>query len=753
VIARVIVDIKHQSINQMYDYLVNEKDQLNIKKGMRVLVPFTDHNILRLGFVYDIVSTSDLANKYVEDVLDVEPIVTEELFKILDKLTEDPNQLVSEAFQTILPKQLLINYEKVVTILNESLIPENLKPYFKHNRWKLKKKDQIYYTRLKNLEQKSIVKIETMLKSRDEKRYLTYLRLNQQNFVGTIKQNNVVDLLRATPMILKKDLIETSSRSVVDTLIGKGVIEVIYIVDKLEQPNYNSFKQLPHIDNIYVKRIEKILSHKKHQIYVSAYDTRLNPFLYHLINAVMVLNKQVLILVPEQFMVDDITSHLSNVFKDEMIVHLQSNQTDKEMLINHKAILDNEAKIVIGARSSVFTLFNNLGLIVTIDSNNPAFSAHEGIHYNAVEIAKIRAEFHNIPLYLTSSALSLDSYHKLSTKQYHLIEFEQGIEKQIHLIDMKAELKNGNTKLVSKKLDDAIHNALNNQEKVLLILNQKGYAPFVMCRTCAYVPQDPDTLIPLRYDEKQNILKSNLTKHTETFTKVCPKCGKATMKSVGSGIDQLINYLHKAYPTKQLLKVDKETITNKTLYQTMNNLNNIDIIVGTQMALKSSFEHKVSLVGILMIDQWLKLPKFDAYETTYEVLSDAKHITSKDLIIQSYDPEHFVLKSMLNSDLYYKEELSRRKLSKLPPYHQVIQLRIEGLSYLKTYQYAQTLKLNLETLDVSVLGPTPSVLLKSGEKYRILLVVKYQGSIQLFKHLIKSNLDVNIYMNHTIEWY
>src|SRR5690606_20266455 len=113
---------------------------------------------------YDIVSTSDLANKYVEDVLDVEPIVTEELFKILDKLTEDPNQLVSEAFQTILPKQLLINYEKVVTILNESLIPENLKPYFKHNRWKLKKKDQIYYTRLKNLEQKSIVKIETMLK-------------------------------------------------------------------------------------------------------------------------------------------------------------------------------------------------------------------------------------------------------------------------------------------------------------------------------------------------------------------------------------------------------------------------------------------------------------------------------------------------------------------------------------------------------------------------------------------------------------
>jgi primosomal protein N' (replication factor Y) len=753
VIARVIVDIKHQSINQMFDYLIHEKDQLNIKKGMRVLVPFTDQNILRLGFVYDIVSTSDLANKYIEEVLDVEPIVSDELFKILDKLTEDPNQLVTEAFQTILPKQLLINYEKIVTVLNEALLPEDLKPFFKHNRWKLRKKDSIYYNRIKTLQQKSIIQIETILKSRDEKRYLTYLRLNQQNFVGTSKQNNVVDLLRATSMILKKELIEQSSRSIVDTLVAKGVIEVIYIVDKLEQQNFNQLTQLPPINSSDVQKIEKIISNKKHQTYVSTYDTRINVFLIHLIHQVIILDKQVLLLVPEQFMIEGILVELSKIFKDEMIVNLNSGQTDKEMLINHAAILDNEAKIVVGARSSVFTQFNRLGLIAVIDSNNPALCAHEGIIYNALEIAKIRAEVHNIPLYLTSSVLSLDSYHKVSIKQYQTIDFEQSFKKHVHLIDMKAELKNGNTKLVSKKLEDAINSALEHNEKVLLVLNQKGYAPFVMCRTCSYVPHDPETLIPLRYDEKQNLLKSNLTKYTENFTKVCPKCGKSTMKSVGSGIDQLINYLHKVYPTKRLLKVDKETITNKTLYQTMDNLNEVDMIVGTQMALKSSLEHKVSLVGVLMIDQWLKLPKFDAFETTYEILSEAKHITSKDLMIQSYDPEHFVLKSMMNSDVYYKEELSRRKLSKLPPYYQVIQLRIEGSSYLKTYQYAQTLKNNLETLNVLVLGPTPSVLLKPNEKYRILLVMKYQGSIELFRHLIKSNSDVNIYMNHTIQWY
>ena len=117
--------------------------------------------------------------------------------------------------------------------------------------------------------------------------------------------------------------------------------------------------------------------------------------------------------------------------------------------------------------------------------------------------------------------------------------------------------------------------------------------------------------------------------------------------------------------------MDGDSITNKALYQKFDNLDDIDIIVGTQMALKSNLEHKVHLVGILMIDQWLKLPKFDAYESTYDLLSQARYITAKNLLIQSYDPTHFVLKSIMSDDLnYYKSELSRKK--KLLNYHHFI---------------------------------------------------------------------------------
>ena len=129
-IARVIVDIKHQSVNRTFDYLVHEKDQLHIQKGMRVIVPFTDNNILRLGFVYDIISASDLAHKYVHEILDIEPIFNDELFLMMDKLIEDPNALIAEAFETVIPKQLLIHYEKKAILLEPKQLPDDLVPFF-----------------------------------------------------------------------------------------------------------------------------------------------------------------------------------------------------------------------------------------------------------------------------------------------------------------------------------------------------------------------------------------------------------------------------------------------------------------------------------------------------------------------------------------------------------------------------------------------------------------------------------------------
>ena len=120
--------------------------------------------------------------------------------------------------------------------------------------------------------------------------------------------------------------------------------------------------------------------------------------------------------MPENFMIDSVKSSLEKVFREELIIGLNRGQTDKQMMLKYSAILDNETKIVVGARSSVFTSFSDLGLIIITDSNNHSYRAHEGIYYHALEIAEIRARYHGIPLYLSASSISLDNYVKIQQK-------------------------------------------------------------------------------------------------------------------------------------------------------------------------------------------------------------------------------------------------------------------------------------------------------------------------------------------------
>ncbi|WP_025724445.1 replication restart helicase PriA [Acholeplasma granularum] len=755
-IASVIIDIKHQNINRQFDYFVLDEDKHRIKKGMRVLVPFGEGNHLRLGFVYEIKNDSVTATKHVAEILDIEPIFNEELFLLMEHLSFNPNTIIAQAFETLLPKTLLMFYEKEVTLHKKDEIDESLKPFFKNGKWILKKKDEKYYSKLKTYEKNQIVKIATILKPRNKKRYLNYVRINNPNYEGTLKQQDALLLLKDHGQMLKSELVLQTSSHIVNYLIKKDVIESFEVEDKLVNKYdylHLNFQNLNEDLKDYLNEISN--TNHDHTFVIDQKNSDVDLLLFHVILEKIKNNQQVLIMVPETFMIPRYKKMFEQKFINEMVISLESSQTDKSLYMAYEAILSGESKIVIGARKSIFTQFNNLGLILIYDSNDSSYQSFEGIYYDAVLLSQIRSKFLNIPRILVDSSKSLMNQKlTLENKVTYLELDNHNNDKIIEIIDMKEELKKGNTKLISLKLKETLDDYLNKGKKVLLILNQKGYAPFVMCRTCSYVPLDPETNIPLRYDEKQGILKSNQTKYEEFFTKVCPKCGSHTVKSVGSGIDQLITYLHKVYPKKEILKVDKDSITNKKLYESFDDLEDIQLIVGTKMALKSILKDKVSLVAILMIDQWLKLPIYNAHEETYEILNQAKSITKESLFIQSYDPSHYVLQSVKeNNDMYYKKELSIRKQAKLPPYYKILQLKIEGSSYLKTYQFAQNLKIELENHGLITLGPTPSVVLVENNQYRLLLLIKYQKISNEVRNLLQNTKDIKIYMNPSMMWY
>ncbi len=753
-IASVIIDIKHEKVNKIYDYFVPIEDESFIKKGMRVIVPFTDNDIKRMALVVDLKKNSLLANKYIDSILDIEPIFSDEYFMMIDQLLFNPGTLLSNAVQTVLPNNLKIQYEKTVKVLDKTLLPEAFKSKFnRNNLWKLKKSDSVYYHKLSRLKEQNIIEIKTVLKSRNKVPKKSFISLEVPEFIGTLKQNIVIDYLKLNGIVERKELNQVMDSSVIRRLLEKGVIKETLKTDSLVQTESLDRTLLDEFEfpKINIKNL-----FKQAETYVVIGDVeKRNHLLNHLITHVLNLDKQILILLPETFMVGTFITYVSNIFKSELIIDLAQIKSDKDLNLKHEAIKQNEAKIIVGNRKDVFTDFHDLGAIYLSEYTDNSYVPFEGIYYDTKKIAALRSQYHDIPLFLADQFVSVASYNAIDSKKAKQLILNQDEEKPVILVDMKQELLKGNTKLISTELKKQMDDALNQDEKVLLIMNQKGYAPFVMCRSCSYVPLDPTTHIPLTYHEKDHMLRSNLTKYEIHFSKTCEQCKKDTVKPVGSGIEQLELYLEKVYPDIKVLRIDSDKLNNKQLYKEINELKSGKmIIIGTQMALKSSLTGKVSLVAILMSDQWLKIPRYDAYETAYYAFMKAKSLASKTFLIQGYDLSNFVINSIkLDDDSFYKRELENRKLSNLPPYKELLQIRLEGESYLKTFKYGQFIKHEAYKLGINVLGPTPSLLLKKYNKYRVLLSVKYDSLDQSFIETLKNNQDIDVYTHPDIIWY
>lgn len=759
-IARVVIDIKHRDINQTFDYFIKDEHLNILKKGMRVVVPFTNNDISRQALVVDLLDDSIYAEKYVQEVLDLEPILDEEVFLFLDYLTKNPTSLLAKAVETVIPHDLITNYQKKVIKLSDELPIEIIKKFNKKGEWILKQSDLSFYSKIKDLEKKGLLKLVTVLKPKIATKTIEYIELVNPNFTGTEKQNNCLRLVRSYTEITRRYLSLLTSPGIVNTLIKRGVLAIINKDQKIDF-NYqlitsSKVELFEPNQKVFDKVYKKIESYQK---YLINDDNELSQNLItKLIEEVISKDKQVLILVPERFLVSKYESVYQKLFPNQLITVIDSVTATKERYLNKKAILDNDSKITIGSRSAVFSKFNDLGLIICMQAHDNAYIQDDGIYYDALEVADIKARYNNCNLILQTYSKTLYQAKLVDDKKIKELDFTFANKKDVvvDIVDMKDELLRGNTKMISKSLSQYMNTAIKNNKKTLLIMNQKGYAPFVMCRSCSYVPKDKETDIPLNYSEKENLLRSNFTKYTEVFSKTCPICKKDTMKPVGSGIEQLESYLLKILDKKHILRIDRDTLSNKEVYEiaeTIEDDQDIKIIIGTQMALKNILAKKVSLVGILMADQFLRLPKYDALEQAYILINNAKHIADERLVIQTYDPTNLVLNSIKGVNDFYKMELSNRQMSQMPPYVNLMQIAVESTSYLKTYQYAFMIKNELIAQGLKVLGPTQSTAFKSDKKYRFLLLMKYQSLNEEIKNILIKQKAYDLFTSPEVIWY
>lgn len=765
--AKVIVDIKHQNVNHHYDYIINDDLSDDIKIGMRVLVPFGAQT--RMGFVTKIMDKSQSATKEILDILDDIPTISDELFYIIDDIHKHSSEFYSSIFDTVIPSELKLDYDKDIYLINDHECPKDLLSNFNQKGiWHLKKNQFEILPRLRRLQKNGIINIKLAIKQKTNKKYKKVYTLNTKHTYQKIDKYPQLNNIKANRQYNKNELLDLNfSISHIQTLTKHQVFElssqqekrnIIHVFDDKDKLVKLTDEQLQA-----TKIIKQSLNQHKTFLLKGVTGSGKTEVYLDVIEELVKKDKKVLVMVPEITLIAPMAQRLKSRFEDVAIYH--SALSAGERLDQYHMVLNNEASIVLSTRSGVFLPIKDLGLIIMDEEHDRSYIQTEHVIYDAKHIALLRANYHNIPLVLGSATPSVVSMYKAESKVYTLLKLTKrplGIKQpDIKLIDMKNELKQKNTSIFSKDLLISMKDRLKKEEQTLILFNRKGYAPFVLCRQCGDVPKCPDCEISLTYYKDKGILKCHYCGYEKPFNQTCEICHQPAVREVGVGIEYVEAELKRTLPNARILRMDKNITMTKGSHEKIWHkfLNHdADILVGTQMIAKGLDFPKVTLVGVLMADLSLKVPSYLASEDTFMLLTQIAGRSGRhqkgEVIIQGYDLTHYAINGITKGyDTFYKEALYERKLSGYEPFSHVSQFLIEGQSYLKTYQHAFLLKKRLSKLEtVTVLGPSQALLKKIRENFRFVVTIKYKDIEHddiktITNDLINDDIHIKYYPN------
>ena len=762
--AKVIIDISHHEVNQLFDYIIPSSMEDFLERGSRVYVPFGHQK--RLGFVMDIIENSHDATKEIISCVDVVPTLDDEHFMMIESLKHNGPQLYHELLKTVIPNELTVSYQKEVYALDFDRIDDDLKPFFNQkHKWILRKKDQIYQSKLTRLKRQQAIDIHTIIKEKANKKLETIYKYNINHSYSKMNAYpEIIDLFRREPTCSRKDMLDKGiSFSQINTLLKHGVLiknqqEIIRNPYKIKDEDRQTLKLTDEQNDAKSTLVESLNHHKTFLLKGITGSGKTEVYI-KVIEEVMNRNKQVLFLVPEIMLIAPMFERLKSKFDHVFVFH--SGLSKGERYDQYRQIQKHGQAIILGTRSSVFLKLERLGLIIMDEEHDDSYEQLEGVIYHARDICLLRSTYHNIPLVLGSATPSIESMYQTELNHYELLELKKRPHQlslpDLHFVDMKEELKQKNTSIFSRKLIESINKRLEKKEQIMLLYNRKGYAPFVLCRSCGNVPKCPDCDISLTYYKDKEILKCHYCGFEQPFLKRCDVCHEEKVKEIGIGIEHVEQVLKKQFPSARVLRLDQNvTKTNHSyelIWQTFRS-EGADILLGTQMITKGLDFPKVTLVGVLMADLSLRLPSFRAHEKTYMLLAQATGRSGRfypgEAIIQGYQLNHYAIASVnVSYEAFYKEALYERKLLQYRPFKKTSQILCQGSSFLKTYQSAFLLKKSLEKKGIDVLGPSQARIKRMRNMHRFIITLKYdeidvQDVFEMILNL-KKETDIDIY--------
>lgn len=467
---------------------------------------------------------------------------------------------------------------------------------------------------------------------------------------------------------------------------------------------------------------------------------------FKLIDDTIKSGKNVLFLAPEIALASQLTKRLAKKFGTKDVAIWHSSISDGERYDVWQKLYKNEIKILAGARSAVFAPLQNIGLIIIDEEHESAYKqTSPAPRYDAKVVAQKLAEFHNCPLLLGSATPDISVYYR-AVNSGNLFELKKRYNDAkvppVYVINMQEYGRAAYRNVISKPLQTAINETLENNQQVILLINRRGFSTFTQCQACGHVIECPNCAIPMIWHAKDRRLKCHYCNHTESFPDTCPQCGSNALKNSGTGTQKIEQYIKELYPDKSVERIDSDILVRKGEHVRLLERfqkGDIDILVGTQMIAKGLDNPNVTLVGVISADASFNLPDFRASERGFQLLTQVAGRAGRGdfagkVFFQTYNPEYYALESAKsqNYNEFYAKEIIAREEFDYPPFSKIVRLVLSSENNFRAEKSAQEIALRLSVMiekygiseRIEVLGPTNCVIERINGQYRFQILIK-----------------------------
>ncbi len=789
-------------LEKLFTYSITKAEADFLQAGMRVAVPFGKSKIYT-GLVYNIHTDAPqiYEAKEIHQILDEVPIVNKTQLQFWQWISSYYMCTLGDVMRAALPSAFILESETIISINDNSRInDEELKDdeflvyeaLHHQSSFKIQEIASIIDKKnalptIKRLLDKEAIHLQEEVYEKYKPKLVRNVKLHSsyssdedlQNLLDQLsrapKQRQVVMTLfslsaQTKKPIKVKDLVKQSgaSTSIVKSLIDKSVLEEYHIkTDRVEYSgganeatkvlNNYQIKALQQIkksfDNHNVTLLHGVTSSGKTEVYSK------------LIEDVLSQNKQVLYLLPEIALTTQLVNRLQNYFGEKVSVfHSKYSLHERVEVWNNVLENSTKAQIVLGARSSIFLPFHDLGLIIVDEEHEQSFKQFDPApRYHARDTAVVLANMHDAKTLLGSATPSLESYYNAKQNKYGFVElmrrYNDVLMPEIELVDIKEKQRKKRMKdHFSDRLQDEMTEAIQEGHQIILFQNRRGFSPIVECTTCGYSPQCPNCDVSLTYHQKINQLRCHYCGYHMAMLLNCRACGSPDLDNKGFGTEQIEKEVSELFPEAKVCRMDLDTTRGKYGYEkiiTAFEQQEVDVLVGTQMVTKGLDFRNVKLVGIMNADNMLNFPDFRAHERSFQLMQQVAGRAGRTkmrgkVLIQTYNPHHRILQQVSNNNYaeMFNEQMNERYNYKYPPIYRLIKITLKHKDYNRVNTASDWLAKSLrQVFEEHVLGPEYPPIARIRNQYQKNILIKIPQKQSLSKTKEAINKIKNSFMN------